>query len=250
MMKFGAPVEIKDFKADGDDWKVSGYASTFDNIDLGYDVVMPGAFDRTLKERRRVSFLHSHDMRMVLGTVQKMHTDKRGLFGEFKISQTQLGKDTRQLLMDGAMGGFSIGYQTNEADMTKDGIRQLKDVDLIEVSVVAIPMNPEAVITNVKDYLSAIGIAPDMTIAEKAAALTEQLHQLLDDTRSLTEKERPLSNTKRQELTSLLETFSSLDAVRTDLTAIMDAAPFISVSGKRALWELSQRRKRLSRILT
>lgn len=247
---FGAPVQVQEIKAAGDDWIVEGYASTFGNVDLGYDVVMPGAFDGTLSDGHKISFLHSHDPRLVLGTPQKLKADKKGLFGQFKISKTTLGADTRQLLLDEAMGGFSIGYGTKEANFTEGGVRQLLDLELYEVSLVSMPMNPQAIITNVKDYLSLIGVRDDMTLAEKCHALSGGLNKLLSDTTAVIgSAERPLSNIKRQELTELLATFAGMDAVRSELTTVLAAAPLSQVSSKRTLYELSQARKRMARIL-
>lgn len=86
------------------------------------------------------------------------------------------------------------------------------------------------------------------TMAEKAHALNKNLAQLLSDTTAvLSSADRPLTNTKRQELTELLETFSGLDAVRSDLQSALTAAPI--VGAKRALYELRERRSRLSRVL-
>lgn len=250
-MKFGAPIQIQEIKAAGDEWIVEGYASTFNDVDLGYDVVMPGAFDKTLGDGHKISFLHSHDPRLVLGKPNKLRPDKKGLHGEFKISKTQLGEDTRQLLMDDAMGGFSIGYAAVDYEFAEAGdVRKLKEIELYEVSVVAMPMNPKAIITNVKDYLTIIGIDPDMTLAEKAEALTDSLNQLLSDTKQLVDGiDQPLSVKKRQELTELLEMFSGMDAVRSDLTSVLAAAPTRKASTRRTLFELSEARKRLDHVL-
>jgi HK97 family phage prohead protease len=229
---------------------VSGYCSTFGNVDLGFDVVMPGAFQRTLADGHKVGFFHSHDPRLVLGVPKTLKEDKSGLFGRFKISKTTLGQDTRQLLMDGAFGGFSIGYSTIDADFTESGeVRRLKEVELHEVSVVAMPMNPEAVVTGVKDYLAQLGITDDMTLAEKARILGDTLGKLLSDTSGLVKDGRPLNQTKRQELQALLEMFSGLDDVRSELKTMLSAAPVSRVSARRTLYELAQARARLAPIL-
>lgn len=251
-IKFGLPIHILELKAAGDDWVVEGYASTFGNADLGNDVVMPGAFDRTLADGSKKRFLHSHDPRMVLGVPTLMKVDKTGLFTRNKISKTRLGEETRQLVMDGAMDSFSIGYAAAKVDFVDNGaIRQLKDIDLYEISLVSMPMNEAAIVTGVKDYLSLLGITSDATLAEKAHALSEGLNQLLSDTRQLVgSADRSLTQTKRQELTELLEMFSGLDAVRSDLTSVLAAAPTVRASGKRALYELTQARARLAHILS
>ena len=149
-LAFGAPLRITEVKAAGDAWEVSGYASTYDR-DLGDDIVIPGAFQKSLSAGRPVRFLYSHDPSQVLGTVQELKEDERGLYGRFKISQTALGKDVHTLLKDGALDSFSIGYLPTDFEHDrKAGVRKLTEVELLEVSVVAMPMNPAAVVTGVK----------------------------------------------------------------------------------------------------
>lgn len=254
-MKFGAPVEVEEVKASADGWTVSGYASTFGNVDMGNDVVMPGAFDKALERGRKVRFLHSHDPRMVLGVPVGLKSDKRGLFGEFKISKTKLGEDTRELLRDGALDSFSIGYIAKEWEWEGKGddrVRQLNEVDLLEVSLVAIPMNPEAVVTGLKSWMDALEIDDgQITLAEKARFLQDGLQEFVSDTRGLVEQiDRPLSNVKRQEITELLELCSELDAVRSELKSALAAAPTTGlVEARRLHYELADRRKRLAHIL-
>jgi len=246
-LEFSAPLPIQELKADaGDEWLVDGYVSTFGNVDLGSDQVMPGAFKETLKSGPKVRFLHSHDPRLVLGVPKKLKEDSKGLFGSFKISKTQLGEETRQLLLDGAIESFSIGYRTVDykivdQDANNMGVRQLLKIDLYEASLVAMPMNPDAAVTRVKDA---------MTLAEKAGLLNDELAQLLNDVRELVKGiDRPLSETKRQELTELLELCSGLDAVRSDLTSVLAAAPVPLVDARLTSYNLASARKRLAHIL-
>jgi len=141
--------DLQELKARDDGWSFSGYASTFLNIDEGGDVVMPGAFKASLG-RRRPKLLWQHDIAEPLGRVLGLREDDRGLFGEFKISKTARGHDAYQLLKDGAIDSMSIGYIPEDQEFSDSGIRQLKAVDLLEISVVSIPMNEEALITLVK----------------------------------------------------------------------------------------------------
>ena len=140
-----------EIKARADDgWSFSGYASTFGNLDQGGDVVLHGAFANTLTHRSP-KFLWQHDTSEPIGRVLTLREDGHGLFGEFKISRTTRGHDAYELLKDGALDSMSIGYIPEEQDFDeKSGIRQLKSVDLLEISLVSIPMNEEARITAVK----------------------------------------------------------------------------------------------------
>lgn len=241
-MTFSKPIQIGEFKAADDEWTVEGYISTFGNVDLGGDVVMPGAFTKTLKSGPKVKFLLSHDPRLILGVPKKLKEDKKGLFGSFKISKTQLGGDTHQLLVDGAIDSFSIGYSAEEWKIIDGDVRQLDVIELYEASLVPMAMNQEALVTGVKEY---------RTLAEKANQLGQEFTELLNDLRGLVDGiDKPLSETKRQEITELLEKFSGLDAVRSEFLTVLSAAPQPKlVASKLASYELASARKRLAHIL-
>lgn len=147
---YGAPLRITEVKATGDAWEVSGYASTFNNVDLGGDVVLRGAFSDSLKAGEPIRFLYSHNPAQVLGKPLALKEDEKGLRGTFRISKTALGQDVHTLLKDGALDSFSIGYIPRDFEYDDAGVRKLKAVDLLEVSVVAMPMNPAATVTAVK----------------------------------------------------------------------------------------------------
>lgn len=240
-MEFSKPVQIMELKEAGDEWLCEGYVSTFNNVDLGNDMVMPGAFKDTLKSGPKVRFLLSHDPRLVLGVPKKLKEDSKGLFGSFKISKTQLGQDTHQLLLDSALDSFSIGYSAEDWNMVDGDVRELHKVTLYEASLVPLSMNQEALVTGVKEY---------MTLAEKTAQLSQDMTQLLNDLRGLVDGiDRPLSETKRQELTGLLELCSGWDAVRSNLAAILATQPARLVSNRMTGYQLAEARKRLAYIL-
>lgn len=151
-IRYGAPLRIHEVKASGDGaWEVSGHASTFGNVDLGNDVIHKGAFTESLSAGGPVRFLYSHDPSQVLGTALSLQEDEKGLHGRWRISKTRLGEDVHTLLKDGALDSFSIGYIPRDFEVDEDtGTRHLKSVELLEVSVVAMPMNPLAMVTAVK----------------------------------------------------------------------------------------------------
>lgn len=146
---YSPPLRIAEFKGN-DSYEVAGYVSTYGNVDHGGDVVMHGAFDASLDAKTPVRFLYGHDSHSVLGTALELKSDDQGLFGRFKISQTQLGRDVHTLLKDGALDSFSIGYIPSDVEFDDAGTRLLKSVELLECSLVAMPMNPKATVTAVK----------------------------------------------------------------------------------------------------
>ena len=154
MLAYGYPQRIAEYKTAGDEWEVAGYASTWD-VDLGGDVVHRGAFTDSLQSGTKVKFLYAHDPGQLVGKPVELREDDRGLFGRFVLSRTRLGHDVHQLLVDGCLDSFSIGFLAKEHDFDeKAKVRNLRKVELLECSLVALPMNPRATVTGVKaeDY--------------------------------------------------------------------------------------------------
>jgi hypothetical protein len=149
-IEYGPRFRLTEFKSTDAGAEVAGYVSTFGNVDHGGDVVMHGAFDSTLAAQTPVRFLWAHDTHEVIGLPLELKSDDKGLFGRFKISQTQRGRDVHTLLKDGAVDSFSIGYIPTDVAFDDAGTRLLKSVDLLECSVVAMPMNERATVTAVK----------------------------------------------------------------------------------------------------
>jgi HK97 family phage prohead protease len=148
--EYGALLRIEDVKASDSGFEVAGYVSTYGNVDLGGDVVMRGAFDKTLENPSGVRFLYQHRPDQVLGVAKSLKSDDKGLFGVFKISKTTLGEDVHRLLVDKALDSFSIGFIPNEVEFDDAGTRLLKSLDLMEASIVSFPMNQRAGVTRVK----------------------------------------------------------------------------------------------------
>ena len=131
----------------------TGYAAKYNNVDLGGDLIMRGAFDATVKKRgTQIKLLYQHRPSEPIGVITRINSDTRGLkiTGKLLLSITQ-GRDTYELMKAGALDAMSIGYTLQEKDVSfKDGVRMLKRVDVREVSVVTFPMNERARITMVK----------------------------------------------------------------------------------------------------
>ena len=111
--------------------KFAGYAAIFDKPDRGGDVVRRGAFARAVARAREVPLLWQHRSDRVIGRVEMLAEDKRGL----RVIARVDGK-AAELVASGS--GLSFGYRVREA--RHGGRRELIDVDLVEVSLVARPM--------------------------------------------------------------------------------------------------------------
>ncbi len=123
--------------------RFAGYAALFDRVDRGGDVVRGGAFARSLKRGSgAVPLLWQHQSGRPIGRIEYLKEDKRGLRVIGRLSEGAAGREAAALLKEGAVGGLSFGYRVREA--SGEGPRELKDVDLVEVSLVTFPMQPKA----------------------------------------------------------------------------------------------------------
>jgi HK97 family phage prohead protease len=145
------PLDVKDV---GEDGAIEGFAATYGNVDRGGDVIMPGAFAKTLRGRKSMPMLLFHDQRRPIGVWTDFEDSTKGLKLKGRISVgIPDGAQAHQLAKDGALSALSIGYQTIKDRMTATS-RELVELGLHEASLVTIPMNERAVVTAVKDLLA------------------------------------------------------------------------------------------------
>ena len=129
-----------------------GYGAIFGNKDSVNDIIEKGAFVETLKKDGFPALLLQHDSEAVIGKFTEAYEDERGLYMKGEINlDVQRAREAHSLLKQGALKGMSIGYRTQDyvIDQTS-GIRRLKKVQLLEVSIVTFPANDKAKITGVK----------------------------------------------------------------------------------------------------
>ena len=159
-----------EFKFSGDPAKhgvFSGYGAVFGNKDSMGDVIEHGAFKETLRaweDRGKYppmmlqhggGFLGGADDMLPIGKWTSMEENAKGLkaAGELFALGTERGQYIYEGLKAGALDGLSIGYNVKEFVLgTKPGEprRILKNIDLMEVSIVTFPANDKARIANVK----------------------------------------------------------------------------------------------------
>ena len=146
-----APVDLKQVEPDG---SFSGYASLFGKEDLGRDLVAPGAFRDSLRERgpQGVKLLFQHDPNEPIGVWLDIREDTRGLFARGRLMQeVSRAREVLSLMRAGALDGLSIGFRTVKGRTdARTGVRRLEKIDLWEISIVTFPMLPEARVSAVK----------------------------------------------------------------------------------------------------
>ena len=150
-------IEVKsEIKADSEDGVFEGYGSVFNNTDLGNDIIKSGAFTKSLDQRghKGVKLLYQHKSDMPIGVFDEIKEDEHGLVVKGRLAlKTQAGAEAYELLKMGALDGLSIGFRVNPKEVSYDkrgNKRIIKEVDLMEVSLVTFPMNPQATVRSVK----------------------------------------------------------------------------------------------------
>ena len=144
---------------------IEGYAALFGVPDLSGDVIVRGAFSRGVGSQgagrknlipaplSRVRMLHQHAAGEPVGRWTEIREEEGGLFVRGEVfTDTTAGHDLHRLLRGGALDGLSIGFKPVRAVRTRTG-RELRAVDLWEISIVTFPMAPGARITRVSDAL-------------------------------------------------------------------------------------------------
>ncbi|MBW3098659.1 HK97 family phage prohead protease [Pseudohoeflea coraliihabitans] len=144
-------LDLEEVAGDG---SFSGYASIFGSLDLGHDIIAPGAFAASLRRRGPpdIRMLFQHDPDQPIGRWTAIREDGRGLHVEGKLAlATSRGREIHALMKAGALDGLSIGFRTlKAARQQKGGVRRILMADLWEISIVTFPMQPEARVTSVK----------------------------------------------------------------------------------------------------
>lgn len=156
---FHVAAELKAYHEDDEDkpaGRFTGYASIFGNTDLGNDVIEKGAFSKTLRRTgaKGVKLLYQHDAKMPIGVFRSIEEDEKGLRVEGELAmRTEKGREAYELMKMGALDGLSIGFRTTPKGYhydKKTKRRIIKELELMEISVVTFPMNPKAKVRSMK----------------------------------------------------------------------------------------------------
>lgn len=180
--------------------RIIGVASTFGPPhDLDGDIIAHGAFDESIKALqagKKLKLLDGHmpSAKNTIGLVEKLWVEGDKLMFEASISKSASGEDIYIKLQEGVLDQVSIGFSLLDYDYQDDGLRVIKKGELFEISVVPIPANPRATLTEVKHKESQDNSDQDAKeFAEQAANINKQtqLHnenkklQLREDLRAL-----------------------------------------------------------------
>ncbi|MBL8538034.1 MAG: HK97 family phage prohead protease [Hyphomonadaceae bacterium] len=135
---------------------IEGYAALFGLPDQAGDVVRAGAFRAGLADLGgELPMLVEHDARCVAGAWVESFEDGRGLFLRGEIRADAKGGARARRLVERGVDGLSIGFIPLVARRTPSG-RVLDEIQLLEVSIVAHPMQPQARLTLAREFVRAV----------------------------------------------------------------------------------------------
>lgn len=166
--------------------KFTGYASIFGQLDSYGDIVDKGAFKKTIKERKRIKLLWSHDaFAPAIGYVELTEDDKglRVVDGQLYLD-IERAKEAYINMKNETLDGLSIGYNiVKESTDRATNERHLKEIALWEVSLCNFAACPGAVVTDVKSTLD--HLREDIEGIEEADITPEQRIELTKHIESL-----------------------------------------------------------------
>lgn len=170
------------WKAAGDgSGEIEGHAAVFGNVDLQGDVIVKGAFRKTLADWKRakskIPLVDGHlssDSKSLLGSVTRAEEDAVGLKFRAAFSSDPSSQVVRTKALEGHLDGVSIGYLPMPGGVSfkqaegGEPVRVLSEVRLLEISLTPVPANPEARLTSVKSVTTVGSTALDLDGFSKA----------------------------------------------------------------------------------
>lgn len=146
-MKERLRLEVKEISEAG---SFEGMLSPYGNIDGGDDIVEPGAYKKTLKEKGATRpLLWQHKSDEPIGEITLTDTPEGLMCSGQLLMDDPMAQKAHRFIKSGIVKGLSVGFETVKKSF-KDGIRHLEEMKLYEGSIVTFPMNEQALITSVK----------------------------------------------------------------------------------------------------
>ncbi|AJO79094.1 HK97 family phage prohead protease [Pseudomonas sp. MRSN 12121] len=178
MASLEVPFELKAVDEAGN---FEGYAAVFNNVDLGDDVILPGAFTRVKATRNgKLKLAIYHDLSRLIGKADYTQDD-HGLHLKGKVNlNVSYARDAYELMKDDVLDSMSIGFNTIKADFEDRAgrrVRLIKEAELWEASIVPFGMNPEAQVLSVKSDIRLFenALRERMGLSQKEAAAVASL---------------------------------------------------------------------------
>lgn len=171
----------KDLVINMEDRKVSGYLAAFGNVDIDGEMIIKGAFAKSIRERgvnsttdRKIAYLWQHDTSEPIGRFTELREDDYGLYYEAEIDPIPLGDRVLIQMQSGTLNQHSIGFKyvwdkTETEEIDGQEVWVLREVNLFEGSVVTIGANENTPFMGMKND----------KIEEEGAVLARETEKLL-----------------------------------------------------------------------
>lgn len=164
-----APFELR-ADDDNDGFTLEGYGAVFGEVSridswegLFDEVIAPGAFAKTIKERKPVlQFDHGRDAAtgtVPIGSIEQLREDRHGLFVRARMHDNARVEPIRQAIASGAIDGMSFRFRVIREEWDESGdipLRTIIEVELFELGPVVFPAY-EATTVGVRSLLADLG---------------------------------------------------------------------------------------------
>lgn len=197
----------------GEGMTFSGYASVFGGVDSYGDTIDPKAYDATLKDRVRPIRMRWNHYGPVIGKWLRMTTDSVGLFVEGELTPGHsTAIDTYASLKHGAIDGLSIGYIAKSAIENPDGTRLLKEIELIEISIVEEPADINATVSNIKSAIEKANSIREIeaTLRDSAGLSRLEACAVVSRIKSVIQSDFDNGKKQAQEIAHLFKSFNGI----------------------------------------
>jgi hypothetical protein len=159
------PSEACEFKFNDDEWAVTGYATVWNSIDKVGDVMLPGAFKKSIDAGKGFAMHLEHQRWVTPGKWDSAVEDEKGLLVSGHLTRGHsVANDLKASMRHGTIKALSQGFWIPEGGFEKNlhGGRNISEVNLVEVSFTADPMEPNATIESYKSALMEVQNIRDM----------------------------------------------------------------------------------------
>lgn len=197
----------------GEGMTFSGYASVFGGVDSYGDTIDPKAYEKTLTDRTRPIRMRWNHYGPVIGKWLRMTTDSVGLFVEGELTPGHsTAIDTYASLKHGAIDGLSIGYIAKSAIENPDGTRLLKEIELIEISIVEEPADINATVSNIKSAIEKANSIREIeaTLRDSAGLSRLEACAVVSRIKSVIQSDFDNGKKEAQEIAQLFKSFNKV----------------------------------------
>jgi HK97 family phage prohead protease len=204
--------EVKEIKDDSMNFVAYGSATGVKDRDD--DVIEKGAYQNVINKAEKTGkypkLLYQHNYKDVIGVIEGLKEDGKGLLVNGRFIDTTKGRDAYTEVKEGAIDSMSIGFIVGDSVIDRDQVRIIKEVkDLLEISFVTFPANEEARVVQVKQKDGIIDVRGlERHLRDAGLSRNEAKSIISGGISTLKQRDAAISEEKQN-----IELVSSLDAV-------------------------------------